>query len=40
MTFIRYRFVGGVGETGSHIAEGLCTAIQLFDDIAGLRKPM
>ncbi|KAH7969474.1 hypothetical protein HPB52_018412 [Rhipicephalus sanguineus] len=32
-------FVGGAGESCSHIAEGLGTALQVFDDFQGLREP-
>jgi len=33
------RFVGGRGEACSHMAEGLSTALQLFDDLDELREP-
>ncbi|KAL1486567.1 hypothetical protein MTO96_031333, partial [Rhipicephalus appendiculatus] len=37
--FDRVSFVGGAGESCSHIAEGLGTALQVFDDFQGLREP-
>ncbi|OTF78283.1 hypothetical protein BLA29_009906, partial [Euroglyphus maynei] len=40
-TFLQYldriQFIGGAGDSSSHIAEGLCTAISLFDDCQNLR---
>ena len=36
---VSHRFIGSLGETNSNVAEGLCTAIQLFDDLSSLRKP-
>lgn len=37
--FDRVSFVGGAGESCSHIAEGLGTALQVFDDFQALREP-
>ncbi|CAN8027499.1 unnamed protein product [Ixodes persulcatus] len=37
--FDRVSFVGGGGESCSHIAEGLGTALQVFDDFQALREP-
>lgn len=34
------RFMGGGGETCSLIAEGLSTALQLFDDFKKMREQM
>lgn len=35
-----YRFMGGGGESCSLIAEGLSTALQLFDDFKKMREQM
>jgi mediator of RNA polymerase II transcription subunit 25 len=32
-------FASGFGDTGGHLAEGLSTALQVFDDIDALREP-
>lgn len=32
------RFIGGAGESCSHITEGFSTALQVFDDFAALRE--
>jgi hypothetical protein len=37
-SFCCYRFIGGGGETCSHVAEGLSTALHVFDDLSQLRK--
>ena len=37
--FFLSRFLGGAGEACSHMAEGLATALQLFDDLSSIREP-
>ena len=39
LMFFTDSFVGGHGEACSHMAEGLSTALQLFDDLDELREP-
>ena len=40
MIIMGCRFVGGGGESCSLIAEGLSTALQLFDDFKKMREQM
>jgi len=32
-------FASGFGDTSGHLAEGLSTALQVFDDLQELRQP-
>lgn len=36
--YVKSRFIGGAGDSSSHIVEGLCTALNLFDDLDSLRS--
>ncbi|KPM06388.1 hypothetical protein QR98_0048630 [Sarcoptes scabiei] len=38
MVRMNLRFIGGAGDSSSHIVEGLCTALNLFDDLDSLRS--
>jgi hypothetical protein len=34
-----FSFASGAGDSGGHLAEGLSTALQLFDELEQLREP-